>query len=146
MIATVGVVGQTEAPAVGALLEDARAGGSSDLSTSLVEASTPEALAEQAAAVTVPTPEQAPSPSPPPSPSQPIGIFRLPPTSPPLAPTGLITPPTNSNVEGSEGNSPAWAALVLLLPILCLGYLCFRYTGNVGLWFKYRFSHSNPVQ
>ena len=153
-IATVGVVGQTEAPAVGALLEDARAGGSSDLSsfpqvadlsTSLVEASTPEALAEQAAAVTVPTPEQAPSPSPPPSPSQPIGIFRLPPTSPPLAPTGLITPPTNSNVKGSEANSSAWAALVLLLPILCLGYLCFRYTGNVGLWFKYRFSHSNPI-
>ena len=42
-------------------------------------------------------------------------------------------------------NSSAWALLLLLLPVLCLGYVCFRYPSNVGLWFKYRFSHSNPV-
>ena len=29
--------------------------------------------------------------------------------------------------------------------MLCLSYVCFRYPTNVGLWFKYRFSHSNPI-
>ena len=42
-------------------------------------------------------------------------------------------------------NGSAWALLVLLLPLLCLSYVCFRYPTNVGLWFKYRFSHSNPI-
>ena len=41
-------------------------------------------------------------------------------------------------------NRAAWAWLVLLLPVLCLGFLCFRYPSNVGMWFKYHFSHSNP--
>ena len=145
-IATVGVVGQTDSPAVDALLNEAKAAGVSDfslfpsaanLSVSLSAASTPEALKEQAAAVTVPTPEQAPSPAPPPSPPSPPPT----PASPPTTPTDI----DNSNLEDPIMNSSAWALLLLLLPVLCLGYVCFRYPSNVGLWFKYRFSHSNPV-
>ena len=146
-IATVGVVGQTDSPAVGKLLKEARAAGFSDfslfssvtnLSVSLFAASTPEALKEKAAAVTVPAPEQAPSPAPPPSPPSPPPA----PASPPTSPTDIGT--LGSNVENSM-NGSAWALLVLLLPLLCLGYVRFRYPSNVGLWFKYRFSHSNPI-
>ena len=52
----------------------------------------------------------------------------------------------NTGLDSNERNSSAWALLVLLLPVLCLGFLCFRYPGNVGLWFKYHFSHSNPTR
>ena len=34
--------------------------------------------------------------------------------------------------------------LLLLLPSLCFGCLCFRYPGNVALWCRHRFSHSSP--
>ena len=146
-IATVGAVGQTDSPAVGTLLKEARAAGFSDFSlfssvtnllASLSAASTPEALQERAAAVTVPAPEQAPSPAPPPSPP-----------SPPPAPASPPTSPTDIGIIGSNAgnsmNGSLWALLVLLLPLLCLGYVCFRYPTNVGMWFKYRFSHSNPI-
>jgi hypothetical protein len=143
-IATVGVVGQTDSPAVDALLKEAKAAGHSDfalffsvanLTVWLSSSSTPEALKGQAAAVTVPAPERAPSPSPPPSPPS-----LPPPASPPKSPGfGTLTQNTQDAM-----NSSAWAFLVLLLPMLCLGFLCFRYPRNVGLWFKYHFSHSNP--
>ena len=145
-IATVGVVGQTDDPAVETLLEDARAGGSSDLSSfaaadslsaSLVAASTPEALEEQTTAVTVPDPVQAPSPLPPP----------LPP-SPPRQASTPIQDPQEANQETVEMQDDlGWALwlllLLLLLPVLCFGCLCFQYPGNVALWCRCRFSHSS---
>ena len=144
-IAIVGVVGQTDSAAVDALLKEAKAEGHSDftlfssvanLTVWLSSASTAEALKGQAAAVTVPAPERAPSPSPPPSPPS-----LPPPAPPPKSPSdfGSLTKET-----GDAMNRAAWAWLVLLLPVLCLGFLCFRYPSNVGMWFKYHFSHSNP--
>ena len=147
-IATVGVVGQTHSRAVDALLKEARAAGHLDfslfasvanLTSSLFAASTPEALKGQAAAVIIPAPEEAPSPSPPPSPP-----YSPTPASPPPLPD-VGTGNSNKGLDSNEVNSSALASLVLLLPVLCLGFLCFRYPGNVGLWFKYHFSHSNPT-
>ena len=147
-IATVGVVGQTHSPAVDALLKEARAAGHSDFSLfssvanltfSLFAASTPEALKGQAAAVIIPAPEQAPSPAPPPS--SPYSPTPAPP--PTLLDVGTVN--TDKGLDSNERNSSALASLVLLLPVLCLGFLCFRHPGNVGLWFKYHLSHSNPT-
>ena len=147
-IATVGVVGQTHSPGVDALLKEARAAGHSDFSLfssvanltfSLFAASTPEALKGQAAAVIIPAPEEAPSPSPPPSPP----YSPTPASPPPLPDVGTLN--SDKGLDSNEMNSSALASLVLLLPVLCLGFLCFRYPGNVGLWFKYHFSHSNPT-
>jgi len=145
-IATVGVVGQTDDPAVERLLEDAKAGGSSDLSSfveaaslsaSLVAASTSEALEVQAAAVTVPAPVQASSPLPPPSPP-----------SPPRLASDPIEDQQEANQETVEMRADLgwalWLLVLLLLPILCFVCLCFQYPGNVALWCRYRFSHSSP--
>ena len=150
-IATVGVVGQTDDPAVERLLEDAKAGGSSDLSSfveaaslsaSLVAASTSEALAVQAAAVTVPAPVQASSPLPPPPPPSP--------PSPPRRASDPIEEPQEANQETVEmGRWEAnlgwalWLLVLLLLPTLCFVCLCFQYPGNVALWCRCRFSHSS---
>lgn len=150
-IATFGVVSQAEDPAVDALLANAKAAGSSDLSrfasateleAELVEASTPTSLELQVNAVTVPTPEQAPSPPPPPPPSSPPSP---PPPPPPLSPINPLLSDPDANVETESNNVVAWASLVLLLPFLCLGYVFFRYPGKAKLWFKYRFSHSSPA-
>ena len=144
-IATVGVVGQTDDPAVERLLEDAKAGGSSDLSSfveaaslsaSLVAASTSEALEVQAAAVTVPAPVQASSPLPPPSPP-----------SPPRLASDPIEDQQEANQETVEMRQDLgwalWLLVLLLLPILCFVCLCFQYPGNVALWCRCRFSHSS---
>jgi len=156
-IATVGVVAQTDDPAVGTLLTEARARGSSDLSgsaaaatlsASLIAASTPAALDDLTLATTVPVPEDPrplpPSPSPPPSPSAPPS---LPP--PPLPrQQDAIQEQQEANQEiVEETGEVSWAIyllLLLLVPTLCFGCLCFRYPGNVALWCRHRFSHSSP--
>jgi len=106
------------------------------------------ALDDLTLATTVPVPEDPrplpPSPSPPPSPSAPPS---LPP--PPLPrQQDAIQDQQEANQEVVETQDDlGWALyllLLLLVPILYFGCLCFRYPGNVALWCRHRFSHSSP--
>lgn len=137
--AKVGALAQTDDAEVATVLENARSTGTKDLTAfetslqeKLVEASSIVELDKTLEAIQVPKPQQAPLPSP----STPIVAFQPPPLPP--------TVPTAEKSSTDDEKLLLLVLLVLLFPIAFAMYVCFSFPDKIGLYMRYRFSHSNP--
>ena len=122
--------------------------------TASVTSFSSEAFQQSMDAIVVPEAVQAQSPMPPPPPAPPPTPSPPPPALPPALPSPSYPPKKGlgtlyedeSEITDTEKNGLVGllALLVLLPPLLCVGYVLTRYSGKVPAYLSYRFSHTNP--